>query len=254
MNGSLNLSILDGWWAEFFDGENGWAIPSADAAGDSAERDALEAASLYDLIEHQVAPRFYDRNDQGVPTRWVEHIRHTLATLSPALCADRMVSEYVKRLYLPAASAAASLTVNDATGARELAAWKARIVAAWPKVSVSHVESGGVDAVPEVGEELHVRAKIDLDGLSHDDVAVEVLYGRTQANDDLVNPERLALTPDSTGAVDAAGAGLVQFGGTVTLSNAGSFGYTVRVIPRHSGLVSDAELGLVATATGSDRA
>ena len=108
--------------------------------------------------------------------------------------------------------------------------------------------------MPEVGEELHVRAKIDLDGLSHDDVAVEVLYGRTQANDDLVNPERLALTPDSTGAVDAAGAGLVLFGGTVTLSNAGSFGYTVRVIPRHSGLVSDAELGLVATATGSDRA
>ncbi|MEO7349385.1 MAG: alpha-glucan family phosphorylase [Terrimesophilobacter sp.] len=254
MNGSLNLSILDGWWAEYFDGENGWAIPSADAAGDSAERDALEAASLYDLIEHQVAPRFYDRNDHGVPARWVEHIRHTLATLSPALCADRMVREYVERLYLPSASAAASLMVNEAAGARELAAWKARIIAAWPKISVSHVESGGVDAVPEVGEELHVRAKIDLDGLSQDDVAVEVLYGRTQAHDELVDPERLVLTPDSTGVVDSLGAGLVQFGGTVTLSNAGSFGYTVRVIPRHTGLVSDAELGLVATATGSDRA
>lgn len=254
MNGSLNLSILDGWWAEFFDGENGWAIPSADAAGDSAERDALEATSLYDLIEHQVAPRFYDRNDSGVPTRWVEHIRHTLATLSPELSADRMVHEYVERLYLPAAVSAARLMVDDAAGARALAAWKSRIVAAWPKISVSHVESGGVDAVPEVGEELHVRAKIDLDGLSPDDVSVEVLYGRTQANDDLVSPERLALTLDSTGAVDAAGAGLVQFGGTVTLTHAGSFGYTVRVIPRNSGLVSDAELGLVATATGSDRA
>ncbi len=254
MNGSLNLSILDGWWAEFFDGENGWAIPSADAAGDSAERDALEAASMYDLIEHQVAPRFYDRNDNGVPTRWVESIRHTLATLSPALSADRMVREYVERLYQPAATSAASLTANSAAGARELAAWKARIVAAWPKVSVSHVESGGVDAVPEVGDELHVRAKINLDGLSVDDVAVEVLYGRTHPNDELVDPERLELTPDDTGAVDSAGAGLMQFGGTVTLTHAGSFGYTVRVIPRHPGLANDAELGLVATAAGSDRA
>ena len=108
--------------------------------------------------------------------------------------------------------------------------------------------------MPEVGEELHVRAKIDLDGLSSDDVAVEVLYGRTRANDDLMDPESLGLTPDSTGAVDPAGDGLVQFGGTVTLSHAGSFGYTVRVIPRHPGLASEAELGLVATALGSDRA
>ncbi|MCC6270562.1 MAG: alpha-glucan family phosphorylase [Microbacteriaceae bacterium] len=254
MNGSLNLSILDGWWAEFFDGENGWAIPSADAAGDSAERDALEATSMYDLIEHQVAPRFYDRNENGVPARWVESIRHTLATLSPALSADRMVREYVERLYLPAAASAATLTANEAVGARELAAWKARIVAAWPKVSVSHVESGGIDAVPQVGDELHLRAKIDLDGLSCDDVAVEVLFGRTHSNDELIDPERRELTPDSTGAVETAGAGLVQFGGTVTLSNAGSFGYTVRVTPRHAGLVGDAELGLVAMADGSDRA
>lgn len=254
MNGSLNLSILDGWWAEFFDGENGWAIPSADAAGDSAERDALEAASLYDLIEHQVAPRFYERNEHDIPTRWVEHIRHSLATLSPSLSADRMVREYVERLYLPAASAAASLTADDAAGARELAVWKSRIVEAWPKIAVSHVESGGVDAVPEVGEELHVRAKIDLDGLAQEDVTVEVLFGRTKANDELIDPERLELTPDSTGVVDDAGAGLVQFGGTVTLSHAGSFGYTVRVLPRHPGLVSDAELGLVATAAGSDHA
>lgn len=254
MNGSLNLSILDGWWAEFFDGENGWAIPSADAAGDAAERDELEAASLYDLIEHQVAPRFYDRNDDGIPTRWVESIRHTLATLSPALSADRMVREYVERLYLPAAGSAASLTAEGAAGARDLAAWKSKIVSAWPNVSVSHVESGGVDAVPEVGDELHVRAKIQLDGLSLDDVAVELLFGFAHSNDELVSPERLELTPDATAAGDSAGAGLVQFGGTVRLSRAGSFGYTVRVVPKHPGLVGDAELGLVATAVGSDRA
>ena len=105
LNGGLNLSILDGWWNEYYDDRNGWAIPSADSAGDGDERDALEAASLYDLIEHQIAPRFYDRGADGVPAKWVGDIRHTLATLSPELSADRMVREYVERLYLPAARA-----------------------------------------------------------------------------------------------------------------------------------------------------
>ena len=102
LNGALNLSILDGWWNEYYDGENGWAIPSADAAGDGAERDALEAEALYDLIENQIAPRFYERNGDGVPEAWVGQIRHTLSTLSPALSATRMVREYVERLYVPA--------------------------------------------------------------------------------------------------------------------------------------------------------
>ncbi len=254
MNGSLNLSILDGWWAEFFDGENGWAIPSADAAGDSAERDELEAAALYDLIEHQVAPRFYDRNEQGVPTRWVESIRHTLSTLSPALSADRMVREYVERLYVPSAKSARSLIADENAGAKQLAAWKAKIVAAWPSVRVGYVESGGVEAVPEVGDELHVRAKIQLDGLSLEDVSVELLYGAINANDELESPERLELAPDETAVVESGAAGLVQFGGTVPLYRAGSFGYTVRVIPRHPGLAGEAELGLVAAATRSDHA
>ncbi|MBX3079427.1 MAG: alpha-glucan family phosphorylase [Cryobacterium sp.] len=254
MNGSLNLSILDGWWAEFYDGENGWAIPSADAAGDSAERDELEASALYDLIEHQVAPRFYDRNDDGVPTRWVESIRHTLATLSPELSADRMVREYVTRLYVPAAAASQVLTAEENRGARDLAAWKSKVVTAWPKVSVRSVESGGIETVPEVGDELQVRARVQLDGLSLDDVAVELLYGPTHSNDELDTPERLELTPDETGVVDSGAAGLVQFAGTVHLSRAGSFGYTVRVIPRHPGLAGEAELGLVAIAVGSDHA
>ena len=126
LNGSLNLSILDGWWAEFYDEENGWAIPSADAAGDADERDELEAEAMYDLIEHQVAPRFYDdRTEDGVPTRWVDSIRHTLATLSPRLSADRMVREYVERLYIPATGARRALAANSYAAAREFAAWKA---------------------------------------------------------------------------------------------------------------------------------
>ena len=246
LNGSLNLSILDGWWAEFYDEENGWAIPSADSAGDAAERDKLEADAMYDLIEHQIAPRFYQRGDDGVPTRWVQSIRHTLATLSPQLSADRMVQEYVTRLYVPAAAAERQISANRFAGARELAGWKVKVSEIWPMVSVTHVESGGVDTVPQVGDVLHVRAHVQLDGLSPDDVAVEVVYGRAREGDSLENPGHIALTPEPS-AVGAAGAP-TQFAGSVPLSRAGSFGYNVRVVPRNPLLANSAELGLVAVA------
>jgi starch phosphorylase len=235
LNGSLNLSILDGWWAEFYDEENGWAIPSADSAGDGAERDKLEADSMYDLIEHQIAPRFYDRGDDGVPHRWVQSIRHTLSTLSPSLSADRMVREYVERLYIPAATAEEAVSAASYQPARELAAWKARVTEAWPAVTVTHVESGGVDAV-------HVRAQVELGGLTADDVSVEVVYGRARDGDRLVDTQHteLELTTES--------GGVSTFVGTVPLGRAGSFGYNVRVVPRNPLLASAAEMGLVAVA------
>jgi starch phosphorylase len=243
LNGSLNLSILDGWWNEYYDEEDGWAIPSADSAGDGAERDALEAASLYDLIEHQIAPRFYDRGPDGVPTRWVANIRHTLATLSPELSAGRMVREYVERLYLPAAASDRLISAKSYQPARDLAAWKAKVTAAWPNVHVTHVESGGVDASPQVGEQLQVRAFVQLGALSPDDVAVELVHGRARDGDELVDVHTVTLELDS---VDAAG--LANYAGTVPLDRSGSFGYTVRVVPTHPLLASEAELGLIAVA------
>jgi starch phosphorylase len=197
---------------------------------------------MYDLIEHQIAPRFYDRPSDGVPARWVESIRHTLATLSPALSADRMVKEYVERLYIPASHAEEAVSANGYQPARDLSSWKARVAAAWPNVHVTHVESGGVDAVPQVGDDLHLRATIDTGGLAPQDLAVEVVYGRARDGDRLedVQHQRLELASQD-------GAPVV-FAGTVPLSRAGSFGYTVRVVPSHPLLASPAELGLVAVA------
>ncbi|CAN5383389.1 glycosyltransferase family 1 protein [soil metagenome] len=244
LNGSLNLSILDGWWAEYYDDQNGWAIPSADSAGDAAERDALEAASMYDLIEYQIAPRFYDDRVDGVPTKWVGHIRHTLATLSPELSADRMVRDYVERLYLPAARAESGATADGFRAARDLAGWKARVLAAWPQVHVAHVESGGVDATPQVGEDLHVRAQIDLGTLTPDDVTVELVSGRARVGDELSDIARQPLELESAEAGSPA-----IYTGTVPLARSGSFGYTVRVVPANPMLASSAELGLVAVAS-----
>jgi starch phosphorylase len=242
LNGSLNLSILDGWWNEYYDGENGWAIPSADSAGDSAERDALEAESLYDLIEHQVAPRFYTRDGDGVPRGWTQWMRHTLSTLSPSLSADRMVREYVERLYVPAAHAERAVSDEGYAAGKQLAAWIARVRQAWPTMHVAHVESEGVDVVPQVGDELTVRAIVDLGSLAADDVKVEVVSGRAHDEDRLANIERTRLhLAEQDGST-------ATFTGTLRLERAGSFGYNVRVVPSHPLLATPAELGIVSVA------
>ena len=150
LNGALNLSILDGWWDEWFDGGNGWAIPSADRVDDPARRDELEASALYDLLGQSVAPLFYDRGPDGLPRRWLEMVAHTLRTLGPRAQATRMVREYVTELYVPAAQSSQVLAADGPgfAGARELAAWKNRVTKAWPGVGIEHVEADDGDAEP----------------------------------------------------------------------------------------------------------
>ncbi|WP_127793661.1 alpha-glucan family phosphorylase [Agromyces sp. LHK192] len=243
MNAALNLSILDGWWAEYASEQSGWVIPSADQATDAAERDALEATALYELLEHEIVPRYYDRSEHGVPHEWVRMLRHTLADLAPELGADRMVREYVDRLYRHAWQHGVAVGADHARGARDLAAFGARVRAAWPGVSVVHVESGGVDS-PHVGDELRLRARVELGDLTPDDVLVEVVSGRSTAEETIASPRLTPLEP--TGRTQDGGP--VEYEGSVTLDRAGAFGYTVRVIPSHPLLLSAAELGLVATA------
>ncbi|CAN5404569.1 glycosyltransferase family 1 protein [soil metagenome] len=242
LNGGLNLSILDGWWDEWYDGENGWAIPSADGLDDPDKRDDLEAAALYDLIEREVAPRFYDLDADGVPTRWVEMLRHTLKSLGPKVLATRMVRDYTRQLYAPAAETARALN-SDYDGARELAAWKKKVRSGWADVKVEHVESSGLGDAPEVGTELSVRAFVCLGELSPDDVHVQLVHGRVLADDSLsdVVVFDLSVTEDYEG-------GRYRFDGQIALARSGAFGYTVRVLPKNGLLASPAELGVVAFA------
>ncbi len=241
LNGALNLSIRDGWWDEWFDGENGWAIPSAEGVTDPERRDDVEAAALYDLIENQVAPRFYDRDAAGVPGRWMQMVRHTLKTLGPKVVATRMVREYVERLYAPAAASAARLSAAGYQSAKSLARWRATVLHAWPGVSVLHVDSQ-LDGDPQLGGTLHLRAEVALNGLRASDVDVQAVYGGVGADDRLVDVCTLSL------ALDGHTDGTSRFEGDVPLARTGVFGYTVRVLPKSELLASPAELGVVATA------
>ena len=244
LNGGLNLSILDGWWDEWYDGENGWAIPTADGVEDADHRDDLEAAALYDLIEGHVAPRFYARDDEtGLPGRWLEMVSHTLKTLGPKVLASRMVQDYVEQLYTPAARAGRALAGPGHKGARELALWKSTVRSRWGAVRVDHVESSGVSDSPQVGDVLSVRAFVSLDGLDTDDVQVQVVHGRVSEADELTDTVAVALQHAETYE-----GGRHRFEGDLRLSRTGSFGYTVRVLPAHEGLAASSEMGLVSNA------
>ncbi len=244
LNGGLNLSVRDGWWDEWFDGENGWAIPSADDVADAARRDELESATLYDLLAGVVAPLFYETGGDGLPHRWLEMVAHTFAGLGPRAQAARMVREYVETLYVPATRASRALAGAPGqapfTAARELADWKQRMRNAWAGVRIEHIEAGDGERGP--GEWLPVRASVALGELAPEDVRVEVVGGRVNDEEDIVEPEARPMAPSGP----ATGEGTVRYAGEARLGRPGPFGYTVRVVPCHPLLASTAELGLVA--------
>jgi len=241
LNGGLNLSIRDGWWDELYDGHNGWAIPTADGIADPTRRDDLEADALYELLATQVAPTFYDRPD-GVPTRWVQMVRHTLTTLRPQVQASRMVGDYVRDWYAPAARAAAQVVGSDFAAARELAAYRARLGAAWSRVRIVGVDASGLPDTPVVGAPMTVRSVVGLAGLDPADVCVEAVVGRVGESDDLVTP--VAVPMKHVGPAENGD----RFEAAVELPHAGLTGYTVRVLPAHPLLASAAELGKVVLA------
>jgi len=240
LNGGLNLSIRDGWWDEFYDGSNGWAIPTADGVQDPLRRDDLEAAALYELLGAQVSPLFYDRAD-GVPAHWLAMVRHTLASLGPQVQASRMVREYVESAYRPAGTAVELANADDFRAARELAAYRDRLGAAWIHVRVTHCEVDlDADArTPVLGDRVRVRASVELAGLSASDVRVEVVVGRVADNDELYDVVTVPMTAESDG----------EYSAEVSLPHTGTLGATARVLPSHELLATPVELGRVVVAT-----
>lgn len=241
LNGALNLSILDGWWNEMFDGQNGWVISSAEQVDDLARRDELEVNSLFDLLENQVVPLFYDRLEGPVPRRWIAKVKQSLASLGPRVSAARMLRDYVEQLYESTADRASKLDADDAARARVLAEWKERVQGAWHTVHVDRVDA--VATVAELGARRSVEAMVALGELSPDDVDVQLVHGPVGQGDELTQRSVTSMTHED--AVDKHHA---RYRGAFVCDHAGRYGFTVRIVPHHPDLVSPAEVGLAAWA------
>ncbi|MDQ3645733.1 MAG: alpha-glucan family phosphorylase [Actinomycetota bacterium] len=237
MNGALNLSTLDGWWDEAFDGANGWAIGTADTFVDADYQDRVEASALFDLLERDIVPRFYDRAEGPVPRRWVERMKSSISSLGALVSADRMVRDYVDTLYGPAAAQGRVMSAEGYRRARGLAAWKAHIRDTWEDVRVVAVE-GDVRAA-EMGEQRDIAATVVLGRLSTGDVSVELAHGPVGANGELHDPDITQMAPDPVEN------GTCTYRGSFRSGTAGLYGFAVRVVPSHPDLTNKMDLGLL---------
>ena len=179
-NGVLNLSILDGWWDEAYTPSVGWAIGRGEIYDNTDNQDQVEAETLYDLLERDVIPMFYDRGRDNLPRRWIGHMKNSIGALSYVFNTNRMVAEYTNRFYMPAARRYALLTDDNLSGAKSLAAWKNHLYENWSQVRIEKV-NGELPTEIKVGDEFIAQAEVSLGKLTPEDVAVELYIG-------LVNP------------------------------------------------------------------
>jgi glycogen phosphorylase len=239
MNGAINLSILDGWWDEGYDGENGWAIKPASPDLDPHRRDYEEARTLYEILQDQVIPLYYRRSSSGLSPEWVRIAKRSMATLLPRYDASRMLGEYVSKFYLPASRQGYRYREQNYEGAKSIAAWKARVRAAWPGVVARRLDTPRTRV--RFGETLPVEVAVRLNGLEPSDVCVELLLTRTQQESPPVqhNHELIA-------AGSIAESGEQRFTLELKPGLAGRLEYRIRIYPRNSLLTHPFELGLTA--------
>jgi starch phosphorylase len=175
LNGVINLSVLDGWWAEGYDGHNGFAVRPYGPQSDASVRRREEVLNILDLLEERIIPLYFERNGKGYSEGWVAQAKASMKTLLPRFNAQRMVMDYVREFYAPAATLARRLSADGHGPARVLAAWLARVEALWPQVTVRRLDEPPAAVHPD--ETLHMQVAVQLGALEVADVVVECIVG-----------------------------------------------------------------------------
>jgi starch phosphorylase len=232
-NGGLNVSILDGWWCEAADGQNGWSIGGAQTYTDPALQDELDATTLYALLEDEVLPCFFDNREQGRPGAWLARVRRALTTIPPHFNTDRMVSEYLRLAYEPLAACGRELASDGARGARSAAEQHARIRRGFRELRVLEAHIGDMRDLA-VGDLVEVQLRVDLSELRDDDVVCELVVGHAQSSGELARQTVVPLKP--SGGEDTS-TRVRSYEGSWQLERCGSFRYGIRIRARRRSLV-----------------
>lgn len=241
-NGGLNLSVLDGWWCESYNGKNGWAIGAEIAEGAIDFQNEVDADSLYQLLENQIIPLYYAKPDGRLPLAWLQLMRESIRSITPNFNTHRMVKEYTERLYLPAAKAHTEFTRDGYRAAMVLSQWKGVMRKEWPEVKITEVQIANQDRQNiHVGEALRLSAKVHLGPVGPQHVRVEAYHGEAE-NNSLRNPSTTVL--QQTSRLDENGNYLYE--GSIPAADSGTYGFTVRVVPTYPHLLQPHELRLIA--------
>lgn len=238
LNGTLNLSILDGWWDEAYNGDNGFAIGVGDEHPNSEEVEQIESETIYDLLENTIAPMFYDRTATNVPSEWVTMMKNCIATNAPTFSTSRMVKEYTNCFYIPALNNFNQLAANNAEKARQLEEWKNKIRDNWHNIKIERIDHNNEQT-------LDMRKPISVDvslrigtALRPDDLDVQVYFGNIDHNGEIESPRTKRLeSVTRDGDVE-------HFKGEFSFCCSGVQGFTIRVLPKHPLLTSPADMYL----------
>jgi starch phosphorylase len=236
-NGALNVSTLDGWWDEAWEigvrsgVQLGWAIGKGESYQDPGYQDRVEAEALYQLLETDIVPTFYERRADGLPRKWVERMKGSLTKLGPQFNMHRQVMQYADEYYLVAHERHCNLHLDDAARAKALAAWKKRVDDSWPRVRIVPLPIGTGEV--DLGSDVNVNVEVALDALTPDDVSVEMLTGRVDAHDQLQEQAIIAM---ECGGRESSGN--YKFRAVWQPSKSGLCGYAIRVLPKHRDAVS----------------
>ncbi|MBD2302669.1 MULTISPECIES: alpha-glucan family phosphorylase [Nostocales] len=243
MNGLPNLSVLDGWWDEADYVRTGWAIGHGENYEDPNYQDEVEANALYDLLEKEVVPLFYDHRDEdGLPRRWVAKMKDAIRLNCPFFNTARMVRDYAQKAYFHASDRYHTLVDDNYAPAKELAAWKAKLSDHWFNIRIKDIDvSVGSDI--KVEQKVAVKAKVDLATLSNDDIQVELYQGAIDANGEIVNAVPVVM--DYQGQDDQ---GLSLYTADIVYTTSGFQGLSLRVLPKHPHLSNAYEPRLIAWA------
>jgi len=240
-NGALNMSILDGWWPEAYDGTNGWAIGNGEEFEDLDYQDEFDANCFYELLEQSVIPKFFDRGPDGLPHAWIDMMKHSMAKICSKFNSHRMIEEYMEDYYVQAGLAHQILGENRLSRSKEIRDWKQKLRTVWKDVQVLDVSMPRGDRAV-LGEDLEVQATIRLGRLTDAEVTVDLCHGiLAQDPEKMVNRDLTAMVP--TGNISA---GVWTFRGTIPCEETGIYGYKIRVLPFHPYLFNPLSMGLVA--------
>ena len=240
-NGGINLSVLDGWWREGYNGSNGWAIGAEIDDGTTEFQNEVDASSLYQLLENQIVPLYYAKPDGKLPLAWLQLMRESIRSVTPVFNTQRMVKEYTEQLYIPAAQAHENFSRDACGAATQLSQWKTQIRKDWSEVKISDVQAGNKDRQNIlVGESLQISARVRLGAVDPRHVRVEAYHGEID-DGDIRNPTATVLNQSSK----ADGDGNYIYQGSVPATESGTYGFSVRVVPTHPCLMQAHELRLI---------
>ena len=227
LNGALALSVLDGWWDEVGPCEFGWSIGGPENYKSDAERDAVEAESLYSLIEQEIAPAYYAKDENGISSAWMALMKESIKHIAPVFNTNRMVKEYYDSFYVPAHNY--SLILNEPGKAEEVAAWRQKIAENWFRVNITDITPAAASAI-SMEDQVTFKARVNLGNLRPEDVQVEIYLGRRGTRGDIIKEKACAMT--CTGQAEGA----YTYEITMAPLNSGRQDYALRILPAHANL------------------